>query len=217
MEQFGETLLVVLKFTTVLLVLYYSSLAHHFICWRIPTVKFWLTRHTTPASEWPLLKPCMGIIAHPPHVLYFLHDSKVEAVNIFLKTREATPQQLKHLTREKNMLKSSTAKKRTERKFQLVIRITLYFNLIDSVQWTRESGSSESNLGYDRGNAYRLQLPSNARIHGVFQVSLLKPVHASVQDSTSLPPMFQFFDHALQSIIGRRMVKRKKATRLISI
>ena len=40
--------------------------------------------------------------------------------------------------------------------------------------------------------AYKLQLPSNALIHNVFHVSLLKPANASVVTSQFLPPMSQY-------------------------
>ncbi|KAF2308179.1 hypothetical protein GH714_036458 [Hevea brasiliensis] len=61
-------------------------------------------------------------------------------------------------------------------------------------------------------SAYRLRLPSDAIIHNVFHVSLLKPAYASIAASSELPPMSRQSVIQPQAILDRRIVKRKNAT-----
>ncbi|XP_057999290.1 uncharacterized protein LOC131178348 [Hevea brasiliensis] len=121
----------------------------------------------------------------PPLYVPYVHgDSHVEAVDLYIRSRETAIALLQHhLQQAMNRMKQQVDKHRTDREFDV--------------------GDM---------SAYRLRLPSDAIIHNVFHVSLLKPAYASIAASSELPPMSRQSVIQPQAILDRRIVKRKNAT-----
>ncbi|XP_073116237.1 uncharacterized protein [Elaeis guineensis] len=120
--------------------------------------------------------------------VFKLHgDSSIAAVDIELRNHEDHIRLLKHyLNRACHRMQQQADKYRTDCEFAIVI---------DQVGKV----------------AYKLQLPSDALIHNVFHVSLLKHATASVVASQSLPPISQYAAVQPQAILDRHMVKRGNA------
>ncbi|XP_044478762.1 uncharacterized protein LOC123205787 [Mangifera indica] len=106
-------------------------------------------------------------------------------------------------------------RKRSERQFKIGDQV--YVKLQPYRQVTMHSGNQKFQPRYfspftilDKVGAvaYRLQLPTDAAIHDVFHVSLLRPAYSRVVVSPTLPPQFTP-QRWPQCILDRKMVRRR--------
>ncbi|XP_044510129.1 uncharacterized protein LOC123228729 [Mangifera indica] len=116
------------------------------------------------------------------------------------------------MARAQHRIKMFADKKRTERRFD--IGDWVYLKLQPYRQTSLHQGCPKLQARYydpfqivDKVGAvaYKLQLPTDAKIHNMFHVSLLKPAYAFIQSSSTLPPRVPLSEHIPQAVLDRRM------------
>ena len=158
--------------------------------------------------------------AAPVHLPYLPGDSQVEAVDRSLQTREAAIQLLKfHLRRAQQRMKHQADRGRTDREFD--IGEFVYVKLQPYRQKTIANRKCLKLVAKYFGPykildrigavAYKLELPSGAKVHPMFHVSQLKKHLGSQPAQSQLPIMDNVGLIAKEplAIMDRRMNKRK--------
>lgn len=157
---------------------------------------------------------------HPPlHIPYIPNDTKVEAVEVLHKDREAMITCLKQtLNYARNRMKQYADPHRSERYF--TIGDWVYLKLRPFVQTSLKT-QKPSKIGPKFYGpfmilekigvvAYKLDLPQESHMHPVFHVSLLKKAHGQHSPTIPLPagPGFLFQPRAIiDKILARRGTK----------
>ncbi|KAD1183178.1 hypothetical protein E3N88_43191 [Mikania micrantha] len=164
------------------------------------------------------MSPFEALYGFPPplHIPYVANDTSLEAVEFFCRDREAMIIHLKeNLQSAKNRMKQYVDAKRTERSF--TPGDWIYLKLQPFVQSSMRK-SKHTKLGPKYfgpflilekvgTRAYKLDLPSDAQIHPVFHVSLLKKAYGQ-HDSVIPLPKNPRFHYKPRAIVDRRLVRR---------
>ncbi|KAD7479936.1 hypothetical protein E3N88_03072 [Mikania micrantha] len=164
------------------------------------------------------MSPFQALYGYPPpiHIPYIPMDTSVAAVETLYRDRDVMIQVLKeNLMMAQNRMKQYADTNRSERSFEPGNWV--YLKLRPFVQTTLKNTKDSKLTPKYFGPfliiekigkvAYKLDLPSEAQIHPVFHVSLLKKAHGSHHSLTPLPALPRF---SLQprAIIDRRLVRR---------
>lgn len=161
----------------------------------LPMAEYWYNTNHHSATQATPFEVLYGQ-APPLHMPYVPGNSTVESVDRTLQAREQAIQTLKfHLQRAQDRMVNMANKKRTERSFEVGMKV--YVKLQPYRQLTVRQGSQhklspkyfgpfviEAKIGEV---AYRLGLPTTSQIHPVFHVSQLKKCHGQQVETGVLP------------------------------
>ena len=184
----------------------------------LPLIEWWYnTKYHTSTHSTPF-----AIVYGQPaphHFPYLVGDSRVEAVDRTLQGRETAIKLLKfYLQRAQNRMKQQADKKRSDRQF--LVGDFVYLKLQPYRQTTVANHKCLKLFARFFGPfkvlekigevAYKLELPSKAKIHPVFHVSQLKKQVGHTHPQSHLPLLDDQGLIAKEplSILDRRMVKK---------
>ncbi|GJV27346.1 retrotransposable element Tf2 [Tanacetum coccineum] len=187
----------------------------------LPLAEYWYNTSFHTATKHTPFEIVYG--QKPPlHLPYLPGESKVEALDRSLQAREETIQQLKeNLSRSQNMMKQFADRHRSERSYQ--VGEWVYLKLQPYRQSSVEFRSNQKIAAKYYGPfpiivkigqvAYTLQLPLNSAIHPTYHVSLLKPHHGTLPDSSTLPSTHEreHTSKVLAKVLEIRTVKKNNA------
>ena len=166
---------------------------HNWNSW-LSLAEFWYNTNYHSSLE---LTPFQALYGIPPpiHVPYLPGDSPVAAVDRLLQEKEDVIQVLHHqLSKNQQRMKQLANRHRSERQFQIgdMVFLKLQPYRQTSVERREVPKFAAKYYGPFRIKnkigrvAYQLELPSNAQIHDIFHVSLLKKAYGNWQ-FTPLP------------------------------
>ena len=149
------------------------------------------------------------------HIPYMAKDSSIEAVDRTLQAREKMVQLLKYtLGKAQHRMKIQADKNRTAREFE--VGAWVYLKLQPHRQTTMRHGRQHKLSSKFFGPfqviqkvgkvAYKLQLPSDAKVHSVFHVSQLKPCYS---ESASMGRFPQCDAEELLAATPLKLLERK--------
>ena len=156
--------------------------------------------------------------AAPNHLPYLTGDSRVEAIDRTLQAREAAIKMLKfYLQRAQNQMKQQANKHKSDRQFSVGDLVYVKLQPYRKTSVANMSCLKLSVRFFEPYKilkrigevAYKLQLPSGAKIHSVFHVSKLKKHIGPTQGQSHLPLMDDSGSIVKKplSILDRRLVK----------
>ncbi|KAJ0837840.1 putative nucleotidyltransferase, Ribonuclease H [Helianthus annuus] len=164
------------------------------------------------------MSPFEALYGFPPptHIPYIPYDTTVEAVEFVYRDREAMINLLKEtLSQTRNRMKQYADANRSERTFQNGdwVYLKLHPFVQNSIRNQRHSKIGPKYFGpflviEKIGKvAYKLDLPSDAQLHPVFHVSLLKKAFGQHAPIVPLPTDSCFLLQP-RSIVDRRLVRK---------
>ena len=186
-------------------------------CKWIPLAEWWYNTTFHSATQTTPYEVVYGQPA-PVYLPYFPGDSNVETIDRSLQTREAAIKLLKfHLGRAQHRMKVQADKGRSDRVFQIgdFVYVKLQPYRQNSVVNRKCLKLAAKYFGpykiLDKIGqvAYKLQLPSEAKIHPMFHVSQLKKhvKHEPIQNSLPLLNTAGMIAKEPLAVLDRRMVK----------
>ncbi|KAD4585289.1 hypothetical protein E3N88_22890 [Mikania micrantha] len=168
------------------------------------------------------MSPFQALYGYPPpiHISYIPMDTYVAAVETLYRDREVMIQTLKeNLMMARNRMKQYAYMNRSERNFEPGNWVYLKFRpfVHTTLKNNKDSKLAPKYFGpfliiEKIGKvAYKMGLLSEAQIHPVFHVSLLKKAHGSCQSLDPLPSL-PHFSLQPRAIIDRHLVGRERLT-----
>ncbi|KAI4355569.1 hypothetical protein L6164_004329 [Bauhinia variegata] len=181
--------------------------------------EFWYNTHYQASIK---MTPFEALYGYAPNLgnPYVVGTSMLQAVETTMRTREQILALLKqNLMKAQERMKFMADKKRSEREFKVGDWVFLKLQPYRQSSINNRPFHKLSALYYGPyqvleriGNvAYKLALPSDAKIHDVFHVSLLKKHHGQKIPQSTLPPFSEEGDMPIVpiAILDRRMKKKK--------
>ena len=182
----------------------------------IPLAEWWYNTHYHTAAQ---ITPYEVVYNQPPplHLPYLAGESPIAEVDRSLQRREAMIRQLKvQLARAQSRMKLQADKHRTERVFQVGDWVWLKLQPYrqSSIQSRMNVKLSQKYYGPFQiaaviGKvAYKLELPSESKVHNVFHVSQIKAFHGRLPQAMHIPEWLQGH-HTDQALVPVAIVDRK--------
>ncbi|KAJ7979026.1 Ty3/gypsy retrotransposon protein [Quillaja saponaria] len=184
----------------------------------LPLAEFWYNTNFHSAAQTTPYE-IVYVQAPPLHLPYIPGDSSNDMVDRSLIAREAALKLLKyHLMRAQDRMKGQVDKKRTDKEFQEGEWVYLKLQPYRQLTMANKKFHKLSYKFYGPYQivqrvgraAYKLDLPSSARIHPTFHISQLKKKIGDIQSQVELPEFSEDGIIVLKptAILDRKFIKK---------